>query len=350
MSLEGMITQAEKSLGLREPNHIQQWYRERNGSAYNYNFPWCNASITYWATEAGERDAVLFGEDYAYTVAHAARFREAGQWTAMTNGIAGSGIRRGDIVFFDWDGSSEIGKIDHVGIVTGVSGGKVYTIEGNTENVCARRVRGVETIAGFGRPQYSEDENTGGGSEPTGIARYKVAINGLEYGYGARGAQVTAVGEALVSRGFGGHYTQGPSPEWSDADTLNYAAFQKSLGLTGDDADGIPGAKSLQQLLGRLPSPTPPPAPKSAPPFPGRSMFVLGARNAYAKQLQTWLHQGDWGPRYRVGPSETMSPMDLEKVKALQRHYLSALGPADGLTGPKTWQYAWEVANGRRSK
>ncbi|MFD7835622.1 peptidoglycan-binding protein [Streptomyces sp. NPDC059761] len=346
MSLETMVAQAEKSLGLGEPNHIQDWYRERNGDDYSGNFAWCDAAVSYWAAQAGERDAVLFGTDYAYTVAHAARFREAGTWTAMTHGIAASGIRRGDIVFFDWDGSSEVGAIDHVGIVTGVSGGNVYTIEGNTLNVCARRVRGVEVIAGFGRPQYSESTSGNGGAQPTGVARYKVAINGLEYGFGARGPQVTAVGAALVARGFGGHYSEGPGPEWSDADTLNYSEYQKSIGLSGDDADGIPGAKSLQQLLGSLPAP----APKSAPPFPGRDKFVLGARNAYAKQLQTWLHQGDWGPRYKVGPSETMSQMDLAKVKALQQHYLSVLGPADGLTGPKTWQYAWEVANGQRSK
>jgi hypothetical protein len=92
------------------------------------------------------------------------------------------------------------------------------------------------------------------------------------------------------------------------------------------------------------------PEPPKAPAFPGRDKFVLGARNKYAKQLQTWLHQGNWGPKYKVGPSETMTQLDLDKVKALQQHFLSALGPADGLTGPRTWQYAWEVANGKRKK
>lgn len=169
MSLDGMIAAAEKSLGLGEPNSIQQWYRARNGAAYNYNFPWCNAAVTYWATQAGEREGVLFGSDYAYTVAHAARFKAAGQWSAMTNGIKNSGIRRGDIVFFDWGGTSEIGKIDHVGIVTSVSGDYVHTIEGNTANVCARRVRVVGDIAGFGRPKYTAAPTTpaAGGSTYT---------------------------------------------------------------------------------------------------------------------------------------------------------------------------------------
>jgi hypothetical protein len=207
MSREGMIAEAEKNLGLGEPNLIQDWYRQRNGPDYSGNFAWCDASISYWATLAGERDAVLFDTDYAYTVAHAARFKAAGQWTPMTNGVTKSGVRRGDIVFFDWDGSSDIGAIDHVGLVTSVSGGYVYTIEGNSANVCARRVRVVHDIAGFGRPKYSVDTPVPA-STP---ARYQVTINGLPYGYGATGPHVTKVGQALVTKGFGTHYTQGPA-------------------------------------------------------------------------------------------------------------------------------------------
>lgn len=84
-------------------------------------------------------------------------------------------------------------------------------------------------------------------------ARYQAVVNGLAYGYGAQGAQVTAVGEALVARGFGGHYQSGPGPDWTDADTENYADFQRSLGYAGGDADGVPGPHSLRELLGTLP-------------------------------------------------------------------------------------------------
>jgi hypothetical protein len=98
------------------------------------------------------------------------------------------------------------------------------------------------------------------------------------------------------------------------------------------------------------PAPAPAPSAPKCPAFPGREYFKLGAKNKYAKQLQTWLAKGGWGPAYKVGPSETMTQLDLDKVAALQRHYLSALGPADGLCGPKTWQYAFEVASGLRKK
>ncbi|MFE4514165.1 peptidoglycan-binding protein [Kitasatospora sp. NPDC056783] len=84
-------------------------------------------------------------------------------------------------------------------------------------------------------------------------ARYQVSINGLAYGYGAQGYQVTTVGRALVSHGFGDHYRSGPGPNWTDADTENYADYQGSLGYSGQAADGVPGEGSLRRLLGYLP-------------------------------------------------------------------------------------------------
>lgn len=56
------------------------------------------------------------------------------------------------------------------------------------------------------------------------------------------------------------------------------------------------------------------------PQFPGRGYFLLGATSDHALLLQTWLQRGQWGPPYRVGPSRTMTALDLAKVKALQEH------------------------------
>ncbi|WP_406202564.1 LysM peptidoglycan-binding domain-containing protein [Streptomyces sp. NBC_01017] len=305
MSLEGMIAAAEKSIGLGEPNHIQQWYRERNGTDYNGNFAWCDAAVSYWATQAGERDAVLFGTDFAYTVAHAARFKAAGSWHAMTNGIKSSGIRRGDVIFFDWAGSSEIGKIDHVGIVTGVSADHryVFTIEGNTLNVCARRVRVVADIAGFGRPKYKAASSNSGSSTssttytvkagdtlgeiaeahgttveiladlnsikdvdkvaagkklklPAGTSSKRVVslaklikafkADPPKAGTPVSYAAVEIVEDALVSEGLlAKRYADGHA---GSATGSAYALYQQRLGYSGDDADGIPGATSLAKL------------------------------------------------------------------------------------------------------
>lgn len=99
-----------------------------------------------------------------------------------------------------------------------------------------------------------------------------------------------------------------------------------------------------------IPKPTP-----VAPPFPGRSRFVLGANNSDALTLQTWLSKidakipGSVGPAYTQGPSKKMTAKDIAKVKAFQQHFLSDLGPADGGTGPKTWKFIWEVAFGHRN-
>lgn len=150
----GLLAEARKSLGMGEPNKIQSWYRERNGSAYGGNFAWCDAAVTYWARHS-DNDAVLPGGDRAYTVYHAQDFQRAGRWRSGTSANTAS-AKPGDIVFFDWGGSNSIWNIDHVGVVERpLSDGRVQTIEGNTANVCARRVRGSGVIAGFGRPAYS---------------------------------------------------------------------------------------------------------------------------------------------------------------------------------------------------
>lgn len=339
--LEKMIQSMEAWLGTGEPNAIQAWYKARNGADYSGNFAWCDATVTISAYTSDNYGAVCLDKDWAYTVAHAAAFKAAGQWTAMTNGILKSGIRRGDIIFFDWDGSSEIGAIDHVGIVTSVSSdGKYgYTIEGNTANVCARRVRLVHDIAGYGRPKYP----TVGGVTASTPARYKVTINGLEYGYGAKGAHVTDVRKALTKAGFGKNTTTGA---WVDADTRNFSDFQKSLGLkgtaAGQDADGVPGATSLVKLLGALPrkpSPTKP-APKPVPvyePFPGKAFFHGGRHSPIITAMGRRLVALGFGKGYTSGPGPDWTNADRRCVEAFQKAQGWTGDDADGYPGPKTW-------------
>lgn len=58
---------------------------------------------------------------------------------------------------------------------------------------------------------------------------------------------ITAMGKRLVSEGYKG-YKVGPGPKWSDADKKAYAWFQRKLGYSGSDADGVPGATSWAKL------------------------------------------------------------------------------------------------------
>ncbi|WNM34966.1 peptidoglycan-binding protein [Streptomyces sp. Li-HN-5-11] len=69
---------------------------------------------------------------------------------------------------------------------------------------------------------------------------------------GRRSPLITAMGERLVAGGCG-KYSEGPGPAWTDADRRSYAAWQRKLGYTGDDADGIPGPTSWAKL--RVPTP-----------------------------------------------------------------------------------------------
>jgi hypothetical protein len=158
------LAAARKSLGLREPNHIQAWYRQRNGAAYAGNFAWCDAAVTYWAVQSGNHKAVCPNGDRAYTVFHAQDFQKAGRWYSGTTANVDK-AKPGDIVFFDWGASNSIGAIDHVGVVEVVlGGGRVQTIEGNTGDACKRRVRSASVIAGFGRPAYSGSPSGGSAS------------------------------------------------------------------------------------------------------------------------------------------------------------------------------------------
>ncbi len=145
-TVKQVLDKARSQLGLGEPNFIQRWYRQRNGSAYSGNFPWCDAFVTWCWVMCGGKGM----PDFAYTVYHAQWFKGKGRWHYGT-----AGIRAGDMVFFDWKGSHSIGAIDHVGLVERVSGNKIYTIEGNMGDKCQRKVRDKTYIVGYGRPAYT---------------------------------------------------------------------------------------------------------------------------------------------------------------------------------------------------
>lgn len=188
----------------------------------------------------------------------------------------------------------------------------------------------------------------------------------VNFGNGAHTELVVGFDETFVYTKGGNSIESGASDSGQGNGVWSHKTERRAARVTGyfaprfpdgvcpptADPDDPRGGKAVRSWRYSKAAPAPAPAPSKpkCPPFPGRSYFLRGASNDYAKQLQTWLHKGNWGPKYKVGPSRTMTELDLQKVKALQQHYVSALGPADGLCGPKTWQYAFEVANGLRNK
>ena len=57
--------------------------------------------------------------------------------------------------FFDWADKHD-GHADHVGIVKSVENGRVYTIEGNSNDSCKERNYDLNSneIRGYGTPMY----------------------------------------------------------------------------------------------------------------------------------------------------------------------------------------------------
>jgi hypothetical protein len=154
-----MIAAARKSLGMSgRPNTITREYASRHGDEF-LRASWCDMAITYWARHSGNASAVLPGGDRAYTVWHATDFQKAGRWHSGTAASVDK-AKPGDIVFFDWGGTDDVDAIDHVGVVEKVlGGGRLQTIEANTSDAVRRRVRDSGVIAGYGRPNYEEEDD-----------------------------------------------------------------------------------------------------------------------------------------------------------------------------------------------
>ncbi|MFE7466340.1 peptidoglycan-binding protein [Streptomyces sp. NPDC057499] len=325
--VDAMLTAAAADVGYKEgPNN-----KTKHGAWYGLDYnPWCDMAVSYWAQQSG--NAAVVGR-FAYCPSHVNWFRARGQWVSKN-----ASAKRGDIVFYSWDGGP---VADHVGIVTedAPAGGTLHTIEGNTSagnagsqgngDGCYRRTRPRTYVLGFGRPAYP-GSSSGGSSFPS---RARVTIGGLSYGYGAKGAHVTRVGQALVKRGFGKHYSEGPGPSWSDADTLNYRDFQRSLGYVGVDADGVPGPTSLTRLLGSTPGK--PAAPKYAP-FPGAAWFKKHPRSPLVTAMGRRL-VAEGCSAYSDGPGPQWTGSDRKSYAKWQRKQGFGGADADGWPGAKTW-------------
>lgn len=111
----------------------------------------------------------LLGGFSAYTPTSAQYFKNMGQWSQTP--------QRGALVFFK---NSE--RVHHIGLVTDVKDGKIYTVEGNTaatEDVVANGGGvwaksydiGNSKIAGYGIPAYTEQKGDWDGVDKEQIIR-----------------------------------------------------------------------------------------------------------------------------------------------------------------------------------
>ena len=114
------------------------------------NQPWCDiftdeAFIDCFGLQIGAAMTYQsIGRGSALCSASAQFFKNNGAWSGTPE--------VGDVVFFYVSGG-----INHQGIVTGISGNTITTVEGNSSDMVARRTYtiGSSQIAGYGRPKWS---------------------------------------------------------------------------------------------------------------------------------------------------------------------------------------------------
>ena len=225
----------------------------RFGRDYGMNpAEWCGMFVSMvFVYEYGRETAekLLCGGLHSYTPSGAQYFKNRGRYIARGKGTP----KAGDVIFFY---SSAKGRIGHVGIVSGVKDGKVYTIEGNTSgaNTLVTNGGGVREksyaltstyIDGYGSVNYDSTEQSGGNSGG-GAGKVNVELDKLKKG--SKGEQVKTVQRILRMMGYKGSNGKDLSIDGDFGSNTKYAVeeFQRKNGL-GDD--GIVGVKTWPALL-----------------------------------------------------------------------------------------------------
>ncbi len=158
-----LIAVAKTQIGYQELNTSTGYPIAPNASAgytkYGASFgdstgEWCAYFVSWCASNAGIPTSIV--PRLGNCAATVNWYKNHSEFYARSTGYI---PKTGDIIFFNWSGGS---TARHIGIVTGVSGDKVFTIEGNTGSdrgymCCARtRSRSASYIVGYGVPAYND--------------------------------------------------------------------------------------------------------------------------------------------------------------------------------------------------
>ena len=95
------------------------WY------GFDSRVEWCACFVSWCYNQAGKSEPRFAGCEWQGVP----WFQSHGQWGARGY----NNLAPGDAIFFDWDLD---GTADHVGIVIGTDGSRVYTVEGNSGDAC----------------------------------------------------------------------------------------------------------------------------------------------------------------------------------------------------------------------
>ncbi|MBR2787501.1 MAG: CHAP domain-containing protein, partial [Clostridia bacterium] len=120
------------------------WY------GFSSRVEWCACFVSFCANECGYIESGVIPKFASCENEGVKWFKEHNLWQER-NYIP----KAGNIIFFDWKEKHD-GLSDHVGIVEKVENGRVYTIEGNSNDSCKQRDYDInsEEIQGYGTPIY----------------------------------------------------------------------------------------------------------------------------------------------------------------------------------------------------
>ena len=114
-----VVDRAKSQVGNVGGQPYWSWY------GFNSRVEWCACFVSWCYNQAGKsepRFAACQSQGIPW-------FQSHGQWGDRNY----PNIAPGDAIFFDWDGD---GSADHVGLVIGTDGQRVYTVEGNSGDAC----------------------------------------------------------------------------------------------------------------------------------------------------------------------------------------------------------------------
>lgn len=103
-------------------------YKSKNGNGFGDN--WCAMFVSYCTDQCGYIDDGIIHYFVGCTSNGIVKFRSEGRFEEAAAHGGTYVPTSGDIIFFNWGGGSS--SADHVGIVTGVDGTVVSTVEGNS--------------------------------------------------------------------------------------------------------------------------------------------------------------------------------------------------------------------------
>lgn len=125
-----LVNLAKKQVGNVGGYPYWSWY------GFNGRVEWCACFVSWCYHKAGKSEPRFAGCQSQGVP----WFTSRGQWGARGY----KNIAPGDAIFFDWDGD---GSADHVGIVIGTDGSRVYTVEGNSGDAC--KIKSYDINSGY---------------------------------------------------------------------------------------------------------------------------------------------------------------------------------------------------------